>query len=386
MERPDFTGPDGLTRRDLLRTGALTTAALAAACAPAAPAPADSRIAPAPGGQESWQAQWDALVAAAKREGTVVIQTPLGTGYRDAIEAFAKAFPGIEPEQQAFPDSNAYLPKITGERKAGLYTFDVGATTVTPILQVFKPEGVIDPLKPVLMRPDVLDDKAWHGGLEGRWSDLTKSHVFKHQISVTRSIYINTNLVKEDEIKTLDDLLDPKWKGKIVSSDITQGYVYTPSVLIRESKGEAWLKRLFVDQEPQLVRDRRQSVEALVRGRGAIGFGLHPIVMKEFLNEAQIKHVKNLDIPGAGFSGGDVVVLFNRAPHPNAAHVFINWLLTKEGQTAWSSGVKVNSARTDVPTVDPDAAPGKVSYQDPTQEEWLPKTGATQEFLKKLVL
>ncbi len=55
-------------------------------------------------------------------------------------------------------------------------------------------------------------------------------------VSVTRPIYINTNLVGEDEIKSVDDLLDPKWKGKIVTSSLVQGYVYTPSTILREEK------------------------------------------------------------------------------------------------------------------------------------------------------
>jgi len=121
-----------------------------------------------------------------------------------------------------------------------------------------------------------------------------------------------------------------------------------------------------------------------VRGRASVGFGLHPIVMRDFLAEGGFKNVKNLDI--AGFQAGDVIVLFNRAPHPNAAKLFINWVLTKEGQTAWSATVKENSARTDVPIVNPDSAPGKTAFENPTQEEWLPKTDATQEFLKKLVV
>ena len=56
------------------------------------------------------------------------------------------------------------------------------------------------------------------------------------------------------------------------------------------------------------------------------------------------------------------------------------------GQTAWTIAVKENSARKDVPIANPDSAPEKVSYENPTQEEWLPKIGETQEFLKKLLL
>ncbi|MEK7217331.1 MAG: extracellular solute-binding protein, partial [Chloroflexota bacterium] len=247
----------------------------------------------------------------------------------------------------------------------------------------FKPQGFIEPLRPALLLPEVLDDKAWNAGFEGQFADLTKTHIFYHQLTITRSIIINTQLVKEDEIKALDDLLDPKWKGKIVSSDVTQGYVYTPSVLIREQKGEAWLRRLFIDQEPQIIRDRRLAAEAMVRGRVPVGFGINPNVLKDLMTELKVTNIKELDV--LGYGGGDIVALFNRAPHPNAAKVFINWLLSKAGQTAWSTSLRLNSARTDVPAVDPGTAPGKGKFENPTREEWAPKTIATQEFLVKMM-
>jgi iron(III) transport system substrate-binding protein len=155
--------------------------------------------------------------------------------------------------------------------------------------------------------------------------------------------------------------------------------------MIREQKGEDWMKRFFVDQQPQMIRDRRQAVELLVRGGAPIGFGLHPYVMKDFKSQGLANHIKNPEVPGTAYAGGDIVAIFNRAPHPNAAKLFVNWLLTKDGQIAWSSKNEVNSARTDVPVVDPDTAPGKATYEDPTQEKWLPNVGATQDVLKKLV-
>jgi iron(III) transport system substrate-binding protein len=377
-----------VTRREFVRwLGLGSTSLLLAACTSAAPAqPTAAPVAPTVAASTSApRGEWDALVAAAKQEGKVVVETPVGEGYRAGIQIFASTFPGIEAEHQPFPDSATFLPRLDQERKAGIFSFDVAATTPIPTLQVIKPSGYLDPLRPVLVHTEVLDDKAWFGGFEGRWADSTKSHVFRHLLNVTRSLYINTDLIKEDEIKTLDDLLDPRWKGKIVTSDVAQGYIYSPFTIIREQKGEEWMRRFFVDQQPQMVRDRRQAIEVLVRGGAPIGFGLHPLVMKDFKSQGLANHIKNPEVPGTVYSGGDIVALFNRAPHPNAAKLFINWLLTKDGQTAWSSKNEINSARTDVPIVDPDAAPGKVTYEDPTQEKWLPNVAATQEVLKKLV-
>jgi ABC-type Fe3+ transport system substrate-binding protein len=72
-----------------------------------------------------------------------------------------------------------------------------------------------------------------------------------------KDIYINTTQLSEGELKSVDDLLDPKWTGKIVTSDLVQGYVYTPSTILRERKGEDFLRKLFIDQQPLTIRDRR---------------------------------------------------------------------------------------------------------------------------------
>ncbi|MFN0070837.1 MAG: ABC transporter substrate-binding protein [Chloroflexota bacterium] len=395
-----------VTRRNFIRlVGAASTGLLVAACsaapaaqptvapvkpagapptaAPAAAAPQTAPAAPAgaTAGQD-WQAQWDTLVEGAKREGKVVVQTPAGAGYRESVDEFAKAFPGIEADHQPFPDSATYIPKITSERQAGIYSVDVLATTVTPLLQVLKPQGFLDPVRPLFIRPDVMDDKVWYQGFEGRWADLTKSHVFRFGVSVTRPIYVNTGMIEADAIKTIDDLLDPKWKGKIVTSDLVQGYVYTPSTIIREDRGEAFLHKLFVEQEPLIIRDRRQAIESLIRGAVPIGFGLHPVIMSDFVKDGLAKDIRNLDF--FGYGGGEVAGIYNKAPHPMAGKLFLNWLLTKEGQGTWTKGSHQNSARLDVPPVDPSTAPGSGRTIDPTQEDWLVKTGDTQEYLKKL--
>src|SRR6185436_16092829 len=134
-----------------------------------------------------------------------------------------------EVEQAAFPDSATYIPKVRSEREANIFSIDVLATTVTPILQVAKPDGWLDPLRPQIVHPEALDDKAWYGGFQGRWADTNKTHVFKYNLRSTRPIYINTKLAKETDITKGEDLLDPKWKGQIVTSDLVQGYIYTPS-------------------------------------------------------------------------------------------------------------------------------------------------------------
>src|SRR5215207_7758974 len=110
-----------LTRREFVnRLGLASAGLLVAACSSAAPAASTpAAVAPATTAPASTapQATWDALVAAAKQEGKVVVETPVGPGYREAIDVFVKAFPGIEAEHQPFPDSATFVPKLEGERK-----------------------------------------------------------------------------------------------------------------------------------------------------------------------------------------------------------------------------------------------------------------------------
>jgi ABC-type Fe3+ transport system substrate-binding protein len=125
-----------------------------------------------------------------------------------------------------------------------------------------------------------------------------------------------------------------------------------------------------VDQEPGFTRDRRQVAEAVVRGRYPIVCGLALSDLREFQAEGLGKNVKPLQLPEAEtiVSGGGLFY-FNRAPHPNAAKVFINWLLSKEGQTVWCQAQGWNSRRVDVPPSEPDLAPTPgVKYLNPQHE------------------
>src|SRR5438309_831182 len=107
-----------ITRRRLFGAGAsMGAAAVAAACAPAAapaplPAPAAPAAAPAGNAASTWQREWDETVAAAKKEGKVVVATLSGTGYRQGIDAFQKAFPDITVEHTGVASFSALAPKI----------------------------------------------------------------------------------------------------------------------------------------------------------------------------------------------------------------------------------------------------------------------------------
>jgi ABC-type Fe3+ transport system substrate-binding protein len=137
------------------------------------------------------------------------------------------------------------------------------------------------------------------------------------------------------------------------------------------------------------MADGTQAAQAVVRGVYAIGIGLQNTVILDFQRQGigtSVKQVTLEEFDGSGASSSGVVWLVNRAPHPNAARVYINWLLTKEAQTAWVQNTQENSRRTDVPVGDPVlVVPPGVQLFDGNTEKNIPELSKTQELAKQLI-
>ena len=381
-------GTAGVNRRAFL--GAIGIAGTAVACAPSVPVPPSSATAPQPAGaagdQAAWEQDWESLIAAAKQEGRLSFLSLPGAGYRKLLDAFEAAFPGIVAEAQS-GTSATYTQRILKEREAGVYSFDVAQITPGTPLRQLKPQGVWAPIRPAMFRPDILDDTRWIGGFDAGFLDRDKQYAFNYEYTVTHNFAINTDLVGKDEIKALTDLLDPKWKGRMIFSDVRVGSTFQSMMVVRLKLGEAVVRRLVVDQQPEFTRDERQIVEALVRGKYPVALGATPRVLQEFLDQGLGKNVWYLDLPEADCIFGACVWLFDKAPHPNAARLFVNWVHTREAQALCSRYLATNSRRTDVPPIDPGtvAAPGK-AYVQVNAEAMFPETDKTQKLLQDLVL
>lgn len=374
--------PQRVSRRQAVRSLGLAGIGIGVgACGPAAAPPPSAET----GGTGTWEQEWDRLVKAAKQEGSLVVLTLAGAGYRKALDVFQDTF-GVAVEHQAFVSASIFAPRILQERAAGIFSFDAAQVSPGTALRELKPEGVWDPVRPALFRPDVLDDKAWYGGFEGSFADTAKQFAFSgFEYDVRRSFAINTDLVQPAEIKTVKDLLNPKWKGKMLFLDVRVGDAHQTFTAIRLNLGEEVVKLLLVDQEPTFTRDVRQAVEAVVRGRYPVVLGARPNILKEFQDEGLGRNVKHLDLPEADYIPSTSVFLFNRAPHPNAAKLFVNWVLTKEGQTIWSGHAGTNSRRTDVAPVNKETVPtpGR-TYNDSNKEELFHEIIKTQQLIREL--
>ncbi len=296
--------------------------------------------------QPGWKAEWNKTVAAAKQEGKVVIfATVVKNTQNDLINAFVKEF-GIQPEFRIMSGAE-FATQVSTKRRAGIFTTDLFMGGMTTPYTQFKPTGILNPLKDLLILPEVTDAGKWYNN---RIPFLDKDNTILAFGAVTQSyITINTDMVKASEITGYRDLIDPKWKGQIVINDPTiAGRGLDWFQVMDKIMGPDYVAKLLA-QEPVVTRDRRIQAEWVARGKYPLGIALDTSAVQAFIkNKAPIRFIWPKEGVMISAEKGGLAV-FKPAPHPNAARVFANWLLTKEAQTIWSRDEGLQSGRTDVP-------------------------------------
>lgn len=362
-----------------------TMTAVKPTAAPAKPAE-NTTPAAKPAASADWKAEWDRTVAAARREGRVAVAGGRGEPYRLAALEFQKVYPDIQVEF-AGVQGTEFGPKILAEREGGQYLWDVHFGGANTAFSVLIPKGVVDPLTPALMLPEVLDSGKWLGGLSQGFVDKGRQNVFAFEARLTYSMYINRDAVAESELSQPDQLLDPKWRGKIIAQDPRRtGSAGQHVGLMLSAKGEDWLRK-FLAQDLTIVNEGRQQIEALVRGRFSVAMAVNAADIEQYRREGLAANLKPLDPNNpavvAVTSGFGNLMLVNRAPHPNAAKVFVNWLLSKEGQQAYVEATGLNSRRLDV-TGPAETAP-KSNLTNLASEEFQPNIERALNIAKDVI-
>lgn len=246
---------------------------------------------------------------------------------------------------------------------------------------------VVDPIKPLIMRPDVLDDKNWIGGFETGFVDNEKTYSYMSQASLQSQFYINTDMVKDGELKSIKDLLDPKWKGKLLMADVRTGYTFPIMWVARRKFGDDFVRQLLVDQKPVFSRDPRQIAEQMVRGNYPVATGIVKAVLQEFKDQGLGQNIKYITLPEVQVETSfGTLWHFNKAKHPNASKMFLNWILTQDGQKAFADGSKENSRRVDVAPQDPELVPKPgPNYLDSNRESMVEDQEAARKFFEDLL-
>jgi len=387
-----------MLRRSCSWPGVLLVALLLAATGcgpqPSAVAPKPTTAPAAPATASGASSEWDALVQNARSEGELVVF--LGRAgsrqLRDAFPAFQQKF-GIKVTQVA-GSGNENADKVLAERDTGIYTADVWMGGLTTINTRLLPKNVFQPIERLFVLPDVKDKAGW---LKGQfwWGDPDKKYTFLFSASPSPLISYNTNLVKPDEITSFRDLLDPRWKGKMVSRDPTSAgtggniayFFFHPQL------GKEFLRRLFTEQDVTIVDDARQAAEWLALGKYAI----YLLGSGNDIDEAQQQGLPVKDAYGPFKEGARIAAggtgslsVFNKAAHPSAARLFANWWLSKEGQIVVQKADPLDqSLRIDIPNDDINPETRRLPDVDysfiDAQAEIVSGEGAMLAFMKQVL-
>jgi iron(III) transport system substrate-binding protein len=334
------------------RALALLGLILGGCVAPASPTPTAAPSAqptaigkPSPAAASS--GQWEHLLAAGRKEGTVVVIGPPFPELRQSLTDQFTKDTGIQLEYVAL--STAEGPaRAEREATAGRVSMDVLVGGGSELLTLL-PKGYLEPVAPLLTMPEVADRSKWDGG-DLAWVDQERQYMLRTASTVYGGLLVNTQRVPAGTIKTWQDLLAPEWHGKIIAFDPRSsgpGRGAASNLLYR--LGPDYLRQLFVGQQVTYSREERGVVEAVARGSSVMAIGAALSQVEQFRKEGLPLGIVFPDgAPGYLSGGYSVVKVLKSSPHPNAAGVFVNWFAGRTAQDLYSRIVLEASRRTDV--------------------------------------
>jgi ABC-type Fe3+ transport system substrate-binding protein len=313
----------------------------------------------------AWETEWEQTIEAAKKDGQVTVYHTRGP-FDKVFADFNKLYPGIKLVSVSGRGGDL-ISRIMAERRADKYLADIYLGSTGTPLDVLYPAKVLEPIPPLLILPEIKEQSNWFQK-QHHYGDPEDKYIFVFEGVVRSDMAYNTTLVDPKEFRSYWDLLKPKWKGKIAAMDpklagfptgLLQFNYYHPDL------GTKFLRQLFGDMDVTLSRDGRQIVDWLAVGK-------FDIALAPSASEIQAAMKQRLPVarfePRAFKEGiymratqGSLSVL-TRYPHPNAAKLFVNWLLSREGQTRYQKHfLRIDpmfSLREDV-SPDPTVAPYK---------------------------
>lgn len=328
---------------------ALALFACARSSAPASITP--SPLVVKPETKESWEVQWQKVLSEAKKEGKVVIYGPPGADIRKAlVDGFQKAYPGIVVDYYGATGA-MIAPKVKAEYRASLNTVDIhigGATSIVSDLLPFA-----SPVEPQLILPEVKELKYWKDSKLEYADNAGKFNlVFAAYGKV--AIAYNPTLLDPQKVQEMSywDLTKPELKGKVIANDPRIAGPGRGSFLFffaHPQLGIDFIKALGKN-DLLLTRDGRQLLEWISAGKYVVGIG-H--------SDLQLTELRKLDVPNINTAsvlkegtyrayGFSTLIIFEQAPHPNATRLYLNWLLSREGQMLWTMTSSFPSRRVDM--------------------------------------
>jgi ABC-type Fe3+ transport system substrate-binding protein len=243
--------------------------------------------------------------------------------------------------------------RIKAERDGGVFSVDVfigGSVTMMELGSV----GALERIESALILPEVKEPKHWRDGRLEFTNPATRyTLVFSSQPNAP--VMYDPKQVSVNEIDELYDLLSPKWKGRVVLNDpLPAG---PAGSLFRwlwrtlgPDKATDYFRKIRA-QAGAVDRDQRRQIEWVAQGKYAWLLAPNSAMLHQ-LAQRGLKFGVLPEFKDYGThigTGSGCIALMNRAPHGNAALLFINWFLNREAQTTWSRVLNLQSRRLDVP-------------------------------------
>ena len=310
---------------------------------------------PTPDAAAAFAAEWEALIAAAQAESGLVLVLGGGAGrnFRPVVEFFGEKF-GIDTVVST-GSGTAQANRVLAEREVGSYLVDIMYVGPTSANTRLIPAQILDPLEEQFIHPEVLDKSLWFKN-QYWWADVDQRYVFTFAAAAgpIQTMRYNTDLMTQadlDGINSVWDYVDPaRFAGKIVAiSPLIGGAGGTfYEAYVHPDIGREWVDA-FVDPalDVTFLEDSRQIVDGVTNGVWAFatligstgndldalaGLGapvekfpcsVKNVCVKEFIEGGVIQ---------ASGSSSNMMIPTNR-PNPNATKLWVNWFLSKEGQT-----------------------------------------------------
>ena len=337
----------------------IATTLVVAGCTPTTPADSPTN---------ATGSDWNAILEAAREEGTVNIGLHAGPGYEEflayANETMQEEF-GIQVTGSTI-SVDQWANRVLAEQATGQYLWDLHTGPGGQSYTILQPADALELMDPWLAKiPDENKaDDLWAGGFE-LWADPDAHYSFVHHVDLRESTYVNRDLVDDDFLEDEDDfgdLLDPSLAGQIVVEDPRNigNSSNQMTWFLGESRadeyGEDFLEELMATQIT-VAADRETMARDFVQGRYPVAIGADQDMVNNFISEGLGgENIERLPVTNTGSRS---VSIIKNPPHPNATLVFLNWFLSHEGQDAWArlSNISANSRRLDVEVYSPDTTP-----------------------------
>ena len=336
-------------RTGLLAVAGAAMALLLAACGSEEPtATQAAAAAPTPTAEvDPFEAEWSALTEAARAEGELVITMggAAGRAFRPIVAVFDERF-GISTTV-ATGSGSSHVNRVLAERTAGRYLVDImfgGATSVNSRLI---PADALGPIADLFIHPEVIDQSLWFEGKHW-YADPEQKFIFTFAARggpTNLTMRYNTELVSQEDIdgfSTVFDYLDLKWAGKIVSHVPGGGGGGGTYYLayVHPDIGTEWVDA-FVRPELDVTfsNDVPFIVDGIAKGKFAMGIAIGGA-------GRSLESLGTLGVPvaairkdfkeGGAMTASSAIHLMTtptQAPNPSAAKLWVNFWLSKEGQT-----------------------------------------------------